>query len=113
MQIIKSKENSLIKHICKLKEKKYRNEYGEFIVEGVKLVKEAIEENANIKYIVIDEEAKNLSGLVEKYLKDELISMEHIIIQVTSNIFKLISDVEKPQGVLAVIAKTAQFLKEY
>lgn len=108
MQIIKSKENSLIKHICKLKEKKYRNEYGEFIVEGVKLVKEAIEENANIKYIVIDEEAKNLSGLVEKYLKDELISMEHIIIQVPSNIFKLISDVEKPQGVLAVIAKTAK-----
>lgn len=110
MQIITSKENQLIKHICKLKEKKYRNEYKEFVVEGVKLVKEAFEEKANIKYLIMDEEAK-LNELVEKHLKDELISMEHILIQVPSNIFKLISDVEKPQGVLAVIAKTPENVK--
>ena len=36
MQEITSKENNLIKHICKLKEKKYRNQYCEFIIEGNK-----------------------------------------------------------------------------
>lgn len=105
MQIITSRENALIKHISKLKEKKYRNEYSQYLVEGVKLVKEAIEEKANIKYIIVNEEAKS-SGLIEKYLKNELKSMEYI--QVTNNIFKLISEVEKPQGVLAVIEKNSK-----
>ena len=53
MQIISSKENALIKHICKLKEKKYRNEYQEFLVEGAKIVKEALDEKAKIKQIII------------------------------------------------------------
>ena len=102
MQIISSKENALIKHISKLKEKKYRSEYSEYLVEGVKLVKEAIEENANIKNVVISEDAKK-SGLVDRYLRDELGKLDYI--QVPDNIFKLLSDVEKPQGVLAVIEK--------
>ena len=40
--LITSKENKIIKHIIKLKEKKYRKEYNEYIIEGVKIVKEAI-----------------------------------------------------------------------
>ena len=53
MQVITSKENALVKHICKLKEKKYRNQYCEFVIEGVKLLKEALDENVNIKNIII------------------------------------------------------------
>ena len=103
MKKIISKENTIIKHIIKLKEKKYRTEYSEFIIEGAKIVKEAIEENANIKNIFISEEALN-SELVEKQLK-AVIETENYIL-VPNNIFKLISDVEKPQGVLAVIEKS-------
>ena len=33
MQRISSKDNSLIKHIKKLKEKKYRQQYGEYVVD--------------------------------------------------------------------------------
>lgn len=108
MQTITSKENSLIKHICKLREKKYRNEYNQYLIEGVKLLKEAIEEHANIEYIIISEEAKS-SELVEKYLKKVLQSTEYI--QVPNNIFKLISEVERPQGVLAVIRKNLEDIK--
>ena len=50
---ITSKDNETIKHIRKLKEKKYRDEYGEYIVEGIKLINEAIEEEANIKTIIV------------------------------------------------------------
>ena len=102
MQQITSKENSVIKHTIKLKEKKYRTEYNEFIIEGAKIVKEAIEEKANIKNIVFSEDAIN-SELVENQLKDVLKEQNYII--VSNNIFKLLSDVEKPQGVLAVIEK--------
>ena len=102
MQQITSKENGLIKHIIKLKEKKYRKEYNEYIIEGVKILKEAIEEKAKIKEIIISEDAIN-SELVQKHLKEKLQKIDYI--QVPSNIFKLISEVEKPQGVLAIIEK--------
>ena len=105
MQQITSKENGLIKHIIKLKEKKYRKEYNEYIIEGVKIVEEAIEENAKIKQIIISQEAIE-SELVQKHLKEELQKIDYI--QVPSNIFKLISEVEKPQGVLAIIEKENQ-----
>ena len=44
MQVISSKDNEFVKHVKKLKEKKYRDLNQEFIIEGIKLVKEAIEE---------------------------------------------------------------------
>ena len=102
MQQITSKENQLIKHIIKLKEKKYRKEYNQFIIEGVKIVKEAINENANIENIIVSKNALD-SELVKKYLEEELRNINYI--EVPENIFKLISDVEKPQGVLAIINK--------
>ena len=102
MKIITSKENALVKKICKLKERKYRNEYGMYIVEGAKLVKEAINENVKINQIIINEEA--ISGnLIKKILKEELQTIEYI--QVTDSIFKIISDVEKPQGIMAIVEK--------
>ena len=54
--MIVSKTNDYIKHIKSLSEKKYRDEYHEFIIEGIKLVNEAIIEKANIKKIIICEE---------------------------------------------------------
>lgn len=104
MKKIISKENTIIKHIIKLKEKKYRTEYNEFIIEGAKIVKEAIEENANIKNIIISEEALN-NELVEKQLKTVLETQNYIL--VSNSIFKELSEVEKPQGVLAIIEKNA------
>lgn len=104
MKKIISKENTIIKHVIKLKEKKYRTEYNEFIIEGAKITKEAIEENANIKNIIISEEALN-NELVEKQLKTVLETQNYIL--VSNSIFKELSEVEKPQGVLAIIEKNA------
>ena len=50
--VISSKDNETIKHIKKLKDKKYRDEYGEFIVEGFKMIEEAINEKVKIKTII-------------------------------------------------------------
>lgn len=102
MQRISSKDNSLIKHIKRLKEKKYRDEYGEFIVEGLKLINEAIQENADIRHIVVCDGCDN-SEMIESHLKYEMARLDFIY--VPQNIFKMISDVENPQGVLAVIGK--------
>ena len=101
MQRISSKDNNLIKHLKKLKEKKYRDEYNEYIVEGIKLIKEAVQENAQIKQIVVCDGCN--SEIIESHLKYEMAKFDFIY--VPENIFKMISSVETPQGVLAVIGK--------
>ena len=53
MQVISSKDNEFIKHIKKLKDKKYRDESNEYIIEGVKLIEEAVKENAKIKPVLL------------------------------------------------------------
>ena len=54
--MITSKDNELIKHIKSLNQKKYRDEYNEYFIEGIKSVTEAILEDISIEQIVICEE---------------------------------------------------------
>ena len=58
--LITSKDNETIKHIRKLKEKKYRDEYGEYVIEGIKLINEAIKEKANVKTIIVCDNCNNM-----------------------------------------------------
>ena len=50
--IISSVENKKIKEIIKLKNKKYRDEYKMFIVEGEHLVKEAYKVDMKMKQLL-------------------------------------------------------------
>ena len=56
MQVISSKDNEIIKKIRSLKEKKYRDIENSYVIEGIKLVKEAIIEKAKIKQVKVSEE---------------------------------------------------------
>lgn len=102
MQIISSKDNEQIKYIKKLKDKKFRDETNEYLVEGIKLVKEAIEENANIKMIVVCEDCDNDAN-IEQNLLYEIAKFN--CIYVTKKLFNTITDVVNPQGILAVVQK--------
>lgn len=103
MQRITSKDNDFIKHIKKLKDKKYRDISNEYVVEGIKLVGEAVQENAKIKSIVLcDDCEKNES--IPKELMYEIAKFD--CISVPEKLFKYISEVEKPQGILAVLEKS-------
>ena len=102
MQVITSKDNEFVKHVKKLKEKKYRDESQEFIIEGIKLVKEAIEEKANIKQIIICDNCEN-SGIIPKDLMYEI--AKYNCVYVTENILKTMSDVNAPQGIMAIIGR--------
>lgn len=108
MQIITSKDNELVKNIKKLKEKKYRDENNQFIVEGIKLVAEAIEEQADINCIVVCEDCIN-DGLIDKKLLYEIAKFK--CIYVTEKIFSTLTDVTSPQGILAVINRKDNNIK--
>ena len=102
MQVITSKDNEFVKHVKKLKEKKYRDKSQEFIIEGIKLVKEAIEEKANIKQIIICDNCED-TGIIPKDLMYEI--AKYNCIYVTENILKTMSDVNAPQGIMAIIGR--------
>ena len=90
--IISSKDNEIVKEIRKLKEKKYRKE--KFIVQGIKMLEEAMNENASIDLIII-REGINLDLDISEFKS----------IVVTEKVFNTLTDVVSPQGVLAVINK--------
>lgn len=100
--IITSKDNEIVKHIKKLKDKKERDEANEFVVEGIKMVEEAINEGANIKTVIVCDDCLGNSKIATDLLYE--IAKENII-YVSEKIFKLISGVMTPQGILAVIEK--------
>lgn len=102
MQVITSKDNDKVKHIKKLKDKKYRDEKGQFIIEGIKMLEEAIKENADIDTIIICEECIKKETLDSKFLY-EIANKE--CIYVTEKIYNTLTDVINPQGILAIVNK--------
>ena len=102
MQVITSKENEYVKHVRKLKDKKYRDESHEFIVEGVKLVEEAIQEGMDIHKIIICEDCVGNGSIEQKTLYE---IAKFPCLYVTEKVFKIMTDVSSPQGMLAVIHK--------
>ena len=103
MHVISSKDTEIIKSIKKLKDKKYRDIENSYIIEGIKLLKEAIEEKAEIKQIIICDDCEK-TEMISKELMYEI--AKYNCNYVTSKVFKYLTEVQTPQGILAVIGKT-------
>lgn len=88
--VISSKANPEIKRISSLAEKKFRNQYGEFIVESVKAVDECLSAGMSVSEIVCT------ASLADRYVNP---------LVVTNELFARISTEKSPQGVLAVVKK--------
>ena len=86
--IITSKSNPLIKEISKLVDKKYRKLSGDYLVEGIKPVRECISAGCCVEKIVCVE---------------ELASQFPDAILVSRSVFESISSEKSPQGVIAVV----------
>ena len=103
MQRITSRDNPLVKETIKLKQKKYRQQTGTFLIEGERMLREAF---------------KTPELLVRVFLEDdipiprEINSLNIECFQVTSAIMKAMADTEHPQGVVAV-ARIPQHQPEY
>ena len=105
MQVISSKDNEFIKHIKKLKDKKYRDESNEYIIEGIKLIEEAVKEQAKIKKIIVCE---NTTKTYEIPTNVRLEIAKYECIYVTEKIFNSITQVTNRQGVMAIIEKSPE-----
>ncbi|MCL2342138.1 MAG: RNA methyltransferase [Firmicutes bacterium] len=98
--VITSKDNESVKHVRKLKDKKSRVEYKEYIVEGVKLIHEAIIMKANIKTIFVCDDCAESGAIGQKVLYE---IAKYNCIYVSEIVFDTMTDVQTHQGILAVI----------
>ena len=99
---ITSKDNETVKMLKKLRDKKYRDQENCYIIEGIKLIKEAILENTEIKLVVICDDCKQ-DNEFDSELKYEIAKYE--CIYVNEKIFLSITNVVNPQGIMAVVEK--------
>ena len=99
--IITSFANQKVKHIRKLDQKKYRQETGQFFVEGLRIVGEAVQMGAPLEALVV---APDL--LVSDFGRSLLShpAVKNIDrIEVSSQVYQAIAHKDGPQGIGAIV----------
>lgn len=100
MEVIQSKDNNLIKDIKKLKEKRYRAERKQFLVEGFRFVEEALKSSYKVSYIFL---AENAQERWKNFNLGEKLQGTTKLFMVPEALLKVLSSTETPQGVIAVV----------
>jgi len=96
-------ENNTIKHINKLQQKKYRKEYQEFIIEGIKGIQEALDSDSEISILIIEgnkREDKGFEDIIKKAQSKDI----HVEFCTTVDI-KKIKTTDTFPGILAVVSQ--------
>lgn len=94
MKIIRSKDNSTYKKALKLTRKKYRDETGLYLLEGIKPLEDALKMGIAVKTIFVREGNE---------LKKQFPESSTIIL--ADELFEKLSETKTSQGVIAVIEK--------
>ena len=89
-EIIRSTQNPIVKFVASLKEKKFREREGLFLVEGRKMVTEGFARGADIQTVYA----------TEKFLG---VFPEEKTVYVSEEVFRKMSDEVSPEGVLATL----------
>jgi TrmH family RNA methyltransferase len=102
---ITSKDNNTIKHLRSLAEPKFRKKEKAFLIEGVKIVEEALRDNLGVKMIIaaptlVQHHGRGVLKLAESRSVD--------ILWVSERLMDALSESKTPQPVMAVVK-----MKEY
>ncbi len=101
VQYVSSYDHMIIKRIKKLHQRKYRQKYGQYIIEGIRIIDDALLDNIKIEYILFcDELLKTANG---KELLQVLLKKDLKIYHIPDKMFQDISDTQTPQGIMAVL----------
>ncbi len=99
--MITSASNERLKAIRKLQDRKARQESGLFFVEGLRIIAEAVERNAEIETLVVSPEL--LRNSFGQQLVNRLSAQGVALIEVSAEVFRRISLKQGPQGLAAVV----------
>jgi TrmH family RNA methyltransferase len=81
---------------------KERHEANAFVVEGVRLVEEAVSSNWGFRFVLYDKSLSDRGRLQVEGLKSHGVEIEEI----SENLMRFLSETETPQGILAVLEYT-------
>lgn len=108
---ITSTTNPLVKRIKSYNQKKYRDQDGLFIIEGIKNIEEALKSGAKIDTLII---SKKLLDSSDVYSIIERIEKQGALVQyVNDAVLESISDTKTPQGILATVSKLEYQLNDF
>ncbi len=99
MQPITSRRNPKVKYLRSLQHRKYRQREGRFLIEGIRIVEEALTCGAPLQTLVyapdllVSERARDL---VEQVDPDQRLAL-------SGDVFRTLSDRDEPQGIAAVV----------
>lgn len=96
---ITSASNPSVKEACELKQKKTRDEIGKFLIEGAKMLSEAVSSGVEVDSVFVTEVAYSEN----KDLIDS-IGIKKLYV-VTDNVLSKLSEWKTPQGIVAVVNK--------
>lgn len=102
-EVIISNQNKTIKQIKSLHAKKYRDNLQQYVIEGYKLVVEAIQYNKPVALILISDEAVKTESGMELIRSCEEVDIPTYVAD--NRVFAEASEMDTPQGVLAVLQK--------
>lgn len=107
--IITSKDNQLIKLYQKLMtSKKYRNEENMFVLEGARIIDDAVKENLDFHCVLITEKAVDRYSEIYNNIKNNI--NEDKIFIISDVLSEKLSDTKTPQGIFAVVKKLDKVL---
>lgn len=109
MKLITSRQNAHFKARCKLQQKKQRQLSGLFLVEGIRMVEEALQSGTLVEIFFSDVLFKTSRGqrlfqLIEKS------SIQGY--QLDTRLLRLLAATESPQGIVGVVRQESLLLKE-
>lgn len=91
-----------IKYYSSLKQKKYREESGKFLIEGFHLIEECLNSSYHLDLIILRDDIElNEYPVISKKIKDKKIKIELLLLQS----FTKLSETENSQGIIGVVSK--------
>ena len=102
MEFIQSKDNKTIKHIISLGQRKNRQKSGEYIVEGIRSIRDIAAMGA-VKTILIRESKSQDKNVLDLLALDAVQSVPTYIVQ--DPVFDKVDNTVNGQGVVAIVAK--------
>lgn len=112
-EIITSRQNSSVRQVCALSEKKARRESGLFRFDGIKLLGEAMSAGMDIKQVFYNAEAGERTL---DYIRDVREGLERggaRIVAVSAPVFEKISEEKSPEGIVTVAETPRALCRAY
>ena len=106
---ILSPDNQYIRLAASLRHRKYREETGFFIVEGLRLVQEALESSWTFEYAMVADEQGSSEQI--RNLTEDIEVRGCPVLSVPLSLYRKVSDTENPQGILAVVRQKRDTLE--